>query len=363
MQSLNKITKLSTRATERTLDNIRSKLVNSNWDEEVFFIANELSLPLTPCLLEPDLKIINTYSPQSDLTLENIISSLGTEWKDWEKNVEACLLKLNLGITAQSVEDVYLQVSDVTEMIGRKPVSKEEFHSTKEQLFRQQYTEMESTYETKLDLAANKTKEIIQLLDTKNHENHLLIEKLEESYNQVVKLQEDNAYLEDNFDMSKHVKIELYEKITQQLEEAEASHEDVIHFYLDKISNLEKSNASENILNEKVNQSLFQAQSKIKQLTLQLKTSEHSKELKLELIQAKSHIIDLLKGTISLKKKNNLLVKIKSQQGKNLQIIRSHQIKPEKTKINSWEIFGRVVFGMIVAFGAIMSFVLGLSLS
>jgi hypothetical protein len=354
MHSQNKITSINQKKQDNILINIKHKTLNARWDEEVYFIANELSLPLTSCLLNFNLKILNFSD--DNYRLGDIVHGLGYDWSLWERTAEACLLKVSLGITAESVDDVYSQMTDISNEIGRAPVSKEEFHGAKESLFRRQFEEMEFTYEEKLEVSASKTKDIIQTLNKERAEKHNLIEQLETSYHQILKLQEDNSYIQYGLDMGSYVKIELLEKITEQLELTEAKHEDVISFYLDKINNIEHNNSSERIVSDNIHNQLLESQEKIKNLNAQLTLSDPAL-LGAELLMSKNKIVDLLKSTIALKKKNNLLTSIKSYQSKNIKTIKG-ELDSTIIKSNKWELFGKLFIGVILVSGFILSFVI-----
>ena len=319
------IVPLSIVTSKEDFNKFYSNFIEASWDNQVLAVANFLSLPVSTCLTDKRLLLIDNTNGKKlghdslfgFITSDRTHMGIGMKWEEWVLHVNAMTQKLEFGINSKSPKDVLLQIDDVTKALGRPPVSKFEFNLAKDQIIHEQVNKMQSEYQTTVSNMNGKVSSLMRQLEGERRDKLEAIEKLESALSEINKL----ASKEEQVDLKNYVEVSIYNKIVDELSELKSKHEDVIHSYLSKLSKLTLLNEEQV---EKINllQRLIQRRNEeISAISSGQRTgtNEHAEieAYAKEINRLKTQVIDLLKKNIY---KQNVINKQKVISAKKSQI-------------------------------------------
>lgn len=292
----------------------------ADWYSATFYIANLLSLPLGPSLVDQKLSLIENSLPQKlghrnlgeFITTSRTKNGLGIEWSDWKDNVRAARYKQEFGINSQDRADILAQVEDVKIVIGRLPISSNEFNHGKDIIESKRIADMEVEHKAEIDSMHASVQGLMRQLDSEQKERHQAIERMNEALLQLESMKEKQELKDEmhNEIMSDYVKRSMYEKIIEQMEAAEVNFEETTQEYLDKILKLEHDRVS-------LTHSLQTIKDKHARLLSKFKATETiaiDGDTKAEIIKLKTRLAEVLKAHITEKKKTQKLHIISNKQ-------------------------------------------------
>lgn len=222
----------------------------ADWYSTTFYIANILNLPLGPSLIDPNLSLIEGSLPEKlgHRNISEFITSardeggLGMNWDNWKRNVKAARFKQEFGINSQDIEDIIAQVDDVKLVIGRLPISSNEFNHGKSLIEKERLSQIKEEHKVELTSMKESVSGLMKQLDTEQSERHQAIEKMNDALNQIeaLKSQQQLKDHSQNELMQDYVKRSMYESIIEQMNSTEIDFESTTQEYLDRILNLEQ---------------------------------------------------------------------------------------------------------------------------
>lgn len=300
----------------------------ADWYSTTFYIANILNIPLGPSLVDQNLSLIKNTLPQrlGHRNLGEFITSPRTKngleiiWNEWKDNVKAARYKQEFGINSNDRDDILAQVEDVKIVIGRLPISSNEFNHGKDIIEASRIHEIEKNHKSEIESMHNSVKGLMHQLSAEQKERHQAIERMNDALMQLGELKKKQELKDEmhNEVMADYVKRSMYEKIIEQMEVAEVGFEESTQEYLDRILQLEQERVS-------LSHSLKTIKDKHARLLEKLSNQEaltDNNATKDEIVKLKIRLAELLKAHITEKKKNQKLHIISNKQQKLLEHFR-----------------------------------------
>ena len=349
----NKIVSISIVALKDDFNKFYASFLSASWDNQILYVANYLSLPLSNCIRESGLTLLED-SKGASLGHKSIYDfvvaapedmGLGMDWKDWSYQAKAMIKKLEFGINASSAKDVFLQIDDVKGRLGRDPVSKFEFNLAKDQIIKEQVLKMQREHSDTVTSMNSKLSSLMTQLEGERKEKLNAIERLECALNELSDLKSKS-----DIDLKDYIEISIYNKIVEEMDELSANHESLLQGYLDKISKLTITNKEHISKIEQLKGIIRRRNDEIEQMSLGSVTYDEHAIIanEREIVELKEKIVALLKKNIHKQKVINRQFEIsnkKSQisallnernrrlEGKLGQLERSSSRHPVKRKV------------------------------
>jgi hypothetical protein len=300
----NSVIPISIVTTKESFNKFYAIYISASWDNKVLAVANLLSLPVSSCLLDKNLMLIEDTEGKklghndiySFVTKSKDDFGLGRDWEGWESDVLALIQKLEFGINSNSSEDVLLQVQDVTSKLGRKPVSKFEFNLAKDQIVREQLNTIQSEHKSVVSEMSSRVAKLIDQLEAERKEKFKAIEGLESALAEINVLKNNNQTV----NLKNYVESSLYNKIVDEIEALKSEHGEVLQSYLGKISKLSIINNKQLSQIERLNELISLRNNEISLLSDNATSAEYQEntELNDEIKSLKVQVIGLLKSNI-----------------------------------------------------------------
>lgn len=316
-----KVASISGYKFKEELRNIYNVIDSADWHSLTVYISNILKLPVDHHLSDYNLSLLeNTIASQlGHSTLGEFITKsknengLEIDWPRWEEYVLAARYKSEFGINTTDIKDVLAQVDDVKLVIGRFPISKNEFNYGKSLIEDENIKTMEADHKAEMDSMSKSMAEVMKQLDRERNERFKIVEKLEHTLQELEDLKESQSLEDDNHNliMSDYVKRSMYEEIVRQMEDAEMKFEGCTQEYLEKIIRLEQNEVALRHTLESIKSKHARAIEKMKNQAGHLVNNESARA---EIIQLKQKLAETLKGYIREKKQNKKLHIISDKQ-------------------------------------------------
>lgn len=281
----------------------------SSWDNKIICASNFLKLPISDCLLDGSITLLDNTNAFNlgHQTLRDFITQgfknhgLNQDWDKWTYNVKAMLYKIKFGINSDSAKDVYLQIQDTTNKLGRLPVSILEFNYAKDRIIRQQFDDNNVRHEKTVNEMSVKIKTLMSQLNKEQQEKLAVITKLDNALLQINYLKAElKGFNGQSNDINEYVEAKLYNELLQELEGLKLDHADAISVYLEKINELSITSKDQKSQIAQLISKLSERDGKIQNNTAQASTVELIQVIQLndEVRSLKKKVIDLLKSNI-----------------------------------------------------------------
>jgi len=315
-------------AKNNRFNKFKDDYLSSRWDNKVISTANFLNLPVSTCLFDKNLSLIKGTNGEAlgyNTVFEFITEGLGVVWEEWKSNVEALIFKVEFGINSDSANDVILQLEDVKNHLGRKPVSKFEFNLAKDGILAQQVSEMKSEHNEAISQMKSKITTLVKQIESERKDKFEAIESLDRALNDIKALKEDSTG-----ELTSHIEASLYNRIVEELSELKEEHELLASHYLERIASLEVTSEEHvSVINELKNLIALRDEQLKNRNSLGL--SIHQKDIK----DLKLKVIDLLKQNIhktKVIKKQKIVIKKQDEFSDALKT-KNNELKIESGKI------------------------------
>lgn len=318
-----------------------ANFLSSSWDNQVISVTNFLSLPLSECILNKDLMLLENTSGallghkniHSFVTSNRASFGLEMSWDKWSHIVSAMIKKIEFGINSSSPDDVLLQIDDVSSVLGRLPVSKFEFNLAKDQIIREQVASMKEKHKSDISEMQSRVSSLMLQLDDERKEKLNAIERLNAALQEIESIEESS----EKQDLQAYVERSLYDAIVDELAQLKEEHEYLFQDYLGKISKLTSDNSE---LSQKIDllESLIKTRNEeISALTSSqiARKGSHSDDKYNEIVALKVQIVSLLKKNVHKQKVINKQKIISKKKTDINQLLRIHNERLKKKQGNN----------------------------
>jgi hypothetical protein len=303
----NKIVPISIVALKEDFNKFYASFLSASWDNQVLYVANYLSLPLSNCITESGLTLLEDSKGASlgHKSIYDFVASapedmgLGLDWNDWSYQAKAMIKKLEFGINAVSAKDVFLQIGDVKSRLGREPVSKFEFNLAKDQIIKEQLLKIQREHSDTVTSMNSKLSSLMTQLEDERKEKLNAIERLEGALSELSSLKSKS-----DVDLKDYIEVSIYNKIVEEMDELSSNHESLLQGYLDKISKLTITNKEHISKIEQLKGIIRRRNDEIEQMSLGSVTYDEQAKIahENEVMELKEKIVALLKKNIHKQK-------------------------------------------------------------
>lgn len=343
----------------------------ADWFTKTNYIASLLKLPVDQHLMDPELTILdNTVAAKLGhenikdfISKPNAEMGLSIPWGEWKDLVTASRYRNEFGINTTDMQDILNQVDDVKVVIGRFPISRNEFNHGKSIIQKAAQEKVEEEHAEQVNEMSANISSLMQQLELEKNAKHKAILELESAYEKIQDLQ-TNSQLKDNEHnviMSDYIKRSLYEQIIDRMEDLEAEHEKLTQEYIDKIIKLEQNEVVFKNQLETLKSKYTRAVSRLRTAN-QIDDKMHIVKANKEVTELKKKMVGVMKNLITEKQKNQRLHIITDKQKYLLSAYKQKmendgKVVNEKTFNSKW---AALLITTVVAAGSIMT---GLSMS